>query len=116
MNKEYGRDNPFNTDMDFQFLPLRTKVEILHALCDFRLDAEDVLEVLKVRKTITILLASYIVNDYIIIFRFHILSLYISSRFVYKLIFQFNKLIIVKLISKILHYTILKNNSMKIEA
>lgn len=40
--QEYKRDNPFNTDIDFQFLPLRTKVEILHALCDFRLDAEDV--------------------------------------------------------------------------
>lgn len=45
--QETGRFNPFNTDIDFQFLPLRTKVQILHALCDFRLDADDVLEHLK---------------------------------------------------------------------
>lgn len=44
---ESNRTNPFNTDIDFQFLPLRTKVQILHALCDFRLDSEDVLESLK---------------------------------------------------------------------
>lgn len=45
--QETGRYNPFNTDIDFQFLPLRTKVEILYALCDFRLDAEDVLDLFK---------------------------------------------------------------------
>ncbi|XP_045784196.1 uncharacterized protein LOC123880244 [Maniola jurtina] len=45
--QDTGRFNPFNTDIDFQFLPLRTKVEILYALCDFRLDAEDVFDLFK---------------------------------------------------------------------
>ncbi|CAK1555028.1 unnamed protein product [Leptosia nina] len=45
--QESGRYNPFNTDIDFQFLPLRRKVEILYALCDFRLDAEDVFDLFK---------------------------------------------------------------------
>lgn len=45
--KEQERYNPFNTDTDFQLLGLKTKVEILQALCDFRLDAEDVTEQLK---------------------------------------------------------------------
>ncbi|XP_058794615.1 protein split ends-like isoform X2 [Phymastichus coffea] len=42
--QECNRENPFNTDTDFELLPLRQKVEILRALCDFRLDANDVEE------------------------------------------------------------------------
>lgn len=45
--QEHDQYNPFNTDVDFQLLPLRTKVDILHALCDYRLDADDVIEQLK---------------------------------------------------------------------
>ncbi|ROT73442.1 hypothetical protein C7M84_008107 [Penaeus vannamei] len=40
------RENLFK-EGDLRYLPLRRKVEILHAVCDFRLEAEDVLDLLK---------------------------------------------------------------------
>jgi hypothetical protein len=44
--KEHNIENPFNSDTDFQSLPLRTKVLILNYLCDFRLDTADAQEII----------------------------------------------------------------------
>ncbi|XP_064634773.1 uncharacterized protein LOC135492316 isoform X2 [Lineus longissimus] len=45
--EEVGRENPLKGEVKYSELPLRTKVEVLYALTEYRLDAEDVLEELK---------------------------------------------------------------------
>lgn len=44
---EKGQSHPFPHNMSFVSLSLRTKVEIVHALCEYCLDVEDVTDALK---------------------------------------------------------------------
>ena len=41
-------DNPIREKCTFNELTLREKVEVIHSICEYRLDGEDVMELLKV--------------------------------------------------------------------
>ena len=43
-----GTGNPIVEKSEFKQLSLREKVELIHAICEYRLDAEDIPELLKV--------------------------------------------------------------------
>ena len=43
-------DSPILKKSTFHELTLREKVEVIHSICEYRLDGEDVMELLKVMK------------------------------------------------------------------
>ena len=46
-------DNPIRQKSTFSELTLREKVEVIHSICEYRLDGEDVMDLLKVIVSVT---------------------------------------------------------------